>query len=62
MKLTLVKFLKSESSTRTGFGASAYAKFIKTIELYDGPIDTIEQLESISDLSKGKIFDNVVIC
>ena len=32
MKLTLVKFLKSESSTRTGFGARAYAKFIKTIE------------------------------
>lgn len=57
MKVSLVKFLKSESSTRTGFGARAYAKFIKTIELYDGPIDSIKQLESIPDLSRGKIYD-----
>ena len=57
MKTTLLNYLKSERSKKTGFGERAYIKFIKSIENYPSTIDTIEQLESVPELSKGTIYD-----
>ena len=58
MNSQILDYLKNESATRTGFGARAYAKFIKVIESYSNDINTVDDLSNIDGISKGKIYDN----
>ena len=57
MRDTIIDYLKNEASTRNGFGARAYSKFIKQLESYNGSINNTVDLESVPDLSRGKIYD-----
>lgn len=59
MNSNILSYLKNELSTRSGFGARAYVKVIKTIECSPITINTINDLEQINDLSKGKIYDKI---
>lgn len=59
MNSLILDFLKTESSTRTGFGARAYDKVIKLIKNTDIVINTTNDLDKIEGMSKGKIYEKI---